>query len=94
MRLGITVDELVGFENQCQEIVSKNDDLLPPWFSIRRARILFHSDPAQHLLVLTDHETMEALRDGREYVETSLKAGDRDYEIFVPVFDKIPTMSP
>jgi PAS domain S-box-containing protein len=88
LRLGIAIDELVGFEKQCQEIVSQNEGIVSAMVLNPEGRILFHSDPSQHVLTLTDRQTQKTLKDGREYVETSLEANDRDYDIFVPVFDR------
>jgi PAS domain S-box-containing protein len=88
LRLGIPIDELVGFEKQCQEIVNKYEDIAYAMVIDRDGQILFHNDPAQQRKILTDPETTEALKHGREYVQTSIGADDEDYDVFIPVLDK------
>jgi PAS domain S-box-containing protein len=88
LRLGIALDELVGFEKQCQEIVSQNEGIVSAMVLNPAGRVLFHSDPSQHLLALTDRDTQQALKEGREYMETSAETDRKDYDIFVPVFDR------
>jgi PAS domain S-box-containing protein len=88
LRLGIAIDELVGFEKQCQEIVSRNEGIISAMVLNPEGKIIFHNDPAQQGKVMTDQETQNALKHGREFIETSLSAGDDVYDIFLPVFDK------
>jgi PAS domain S-box-containing protein len=88
LHLGIPIDELVGFEKQCREVVNKYPELAFAMVINRNGKILFHNDPSQQLKTLKDHETTEALKRGSEYVETLLIPDDDNYDVFIPVFDK------
>ena len=45
---GIPLDELVGFEDQCREIVEKHKIISYAMVVNREGKILFHNDPSQH----------------------------------------------
>ena len=52
LRLEISIENLVGFEEQCQEIVNKYKDISYAMIIDLDGKILFHNNPSQHGQVL------------------------------------------
>lgn len=48
LNLGITIEDIEGFEQQCQEILQKNDEMAYVMVAETNGRILFHNDPNRH----------------------------------------------
>ncbi|MEM5788453.1 MAG: hypothetical protein AAGU11_14155 [Syntrophobacteraceae bacterium] len=81
--LGLPLNELVGFEKQCQELVGRNKDLAYAMVVDLNGKILFSSDPSQHgkPLRAVVPESIEIGWEGAFF-----KDRNRDtYEVLIPV---------
>lgn len=87
--LGITLDNLIGFEEQCQEIINRYDDISYAMVIDTKGTILFHNDPTQHKRIVAEPLIIEAVATGQEqFVNYSDK--NKDYiGIVVPVLDSL-----
>lgn len=73
--LGIAVEDLVGFEQQCQELVTKNAKLSYALVESPQGELLFHSEPSQQDTSL------------RAFLK---EQGEKYQEIIIPVQDAGP----
>ncbi|MCF8083664.1 MAG: PAS domain S-box protein [Deltaproteobacteria bacterium] len=86
LSLGIPLNELVGFEEQCQEIVKKYEGISYAMVVDREGRILFHADPVLHGKMLTPASRVKAIQDNEEDHLTYSEQGKKYRESLVPVF--------
>ena len=61
LELGIAVDNIEGFETQCQEILQKHREVSYVMVARLNGSILFHNDPAYHGTIIDDPHIREAL---------------------------------
>jgi GAF domain-containing protein/HAMP domain-containing protein len=87
LRLGIPVQELLGFEEQCQEVVSKYEEISYAMVVDTEGRILFHNDPSQHGRILTDSATLKAVSSKEDVIQIYSQQEENYYDITIPVFD-------
>ena len=59
--LGVSLDNLAGFEKQCREVVDTYDGIEFAAIAGRDGSILFHSDPARHGSRLTEEAILKLL---------------------------------
>jgi PAS domain S-box-containing protein len=81
--LGISVDNLAGFEKQCREVVDTYDGIEFAAVVGRDGTILFHSDPSRHGSRLTEDAILKLLA-GNSPAAGVYTAGDR-YGAVVPI---------
>jgi signal transduction histidine kinase len=86
LNLGITLDELVGFESQCQDVVNEHEELSYAMVVNTDGEILFHSDPSQHGKTLTAPALLQAVKGTDEVVQVYSEQGERFYDATIPVF--------
>jgi len=84
---GMSLETLVGFEKQCQDIVDAYEEIAYAMVIGVDGRILFHNDPTQHNTVLTDYATLEAVASRREVVQLYSEEGERYRDVIIPVLD-------
>lgn len=87
LAMGFSLDELVGFEEQCIEILDKHDNISYAMVLNTTGTILFHNDPLQHGRIQTSQERLEAIQDRRENWRVHSEDGNRYYESLLPVLD-------
>ena len=87
LQFGIKLDELTGFEEQCQEIVRTNEGISFASVVQDDGDVLFHSDPLEKGRRLTDPSLLAALKDGAdaEAVIAHRINGAKGYGAIVPV---------
>ena len=87
LQLELPLEDLVGFEEQCTELVNKNVDLSYAMVVDLEGKILFHSESSQQGKVIADSEILLAVGVDHKIFHKVSKA-DREYhEAIFPVFD-------
>jgi len=87
LRLGLSLEDLVGFEQQCQDVVDEYEEISYAMVLDTNGMILFHNDPSKHGLILTDETTLNALENSGEFVQTHSEDGQWYYDFSIPVWD-------
>jgi GAF domain-containing protein len=82
---GIPLEELVGFEKQCQEIVKKYEEVSYAMVVDTNGKILFHNDPAQQGQVLADSVMLKAVNGTEDVIQVYSQQGEKYYDITIPV---------
>jgi signal transduction histidine kinase len=88
LRLGIQIEDLVGFEKQCQDVVNKYEEISYAMVLDTRGEILFHNDPSQHGEISTDSTSLKALESTKEVVQAYSRQGEEFYDIAIPVLNQ------
>lgn len=83
--LGIAVDNIEGFESQCQEILLKHKEVAYVTVVRANGEILFHNDPAYHGTKINDPHIREALTQNKQILCLYEVAGQKFYNTVVPV---------
>lgn len=87
LSLGIDVDDIEGFEDQCQEILYKHKDVAYVMVTRANGKILFHNDPTRHNTMINDPGILKALKHGQQTACLSEVGGRTYYNTVVPVGD-------
>ncbi|MBW2984317.1 HAMP domain-containing protein [Candidatus Woesearchaeota archaeon] len=87
LRLGIPVENLVGFDEQCQDIVSNYEEISYASVIDSDGEILFHNDPSQHGRMITGFAALDAVKNARNTIQVNPLNGENYYDIFIPVFE-------
>jgi len=88
LKYGILLDEVVGFEKQCQEIVNEYKDTSYAMVVDTEGKILFHNDPSQVGRRLTDPVQLEAAKGTQAQVlEVYPQPGEGYFDVTIPVRD-------
>lgn len=85
MSFGLLPEEIVGFEEQCAEVVAQYGDVSYAMVADTGGRILFHNQPSRIGTVLEGPETLAALASPVETTWLKKNGKDRFFEVFVPV---------
>ncbi len=83
-RLGITIDNIEGFETQCLEVLRKHKDVAYVMVTRINGHILFHNDPSLNNTMITNPDILKALKrnqqeayssgaDGKKYCNTIIQ---------------------
>lgn len=86
LSLGLPLDNLVGFEQQCKNIVSEYDDIAYAMIVDKGGRIIFHNDPSMHNVILREPEILKAVARPEESVHFNSEGGTDYYDVVIPVF--------
>ncbi|MCF8081037.1 MAG: PAS domain S-box protein [Desulfobacterales bacterium] len=86
LALGIPLDELVGFEVQCREVVENHEEISYAMVVDPKGRILFHSDPSRHGTVVSA-ERLKGIDDFHRNSSFFSSMRVRESESLVPLFD-------
>jgi two-component system NtrC family sensor kinase len=87
LRLGIPVEEIVGFEKQCQETVNKYEEISYAMVVDTDGKILFHNDPSRHGQVLSDSAMLKAVRGTEDVIQVYSQQGEKYYDVTIPALD-------
>ena len=87
MKLDIPMEELVGFEERCQELTTRHEDIAYAMVLDMNGKVLFHSDISRKGTVLKDIKILKAIRDVHE-TRWILQTDESKYYVAItPVFD-------
>jgi PAS domain S-box-containing protein len=81
--LGIHIDELVGFDKQCQELVERNSGTEYAVVLDSKGNVLFQSDPRSQ----GNEKWATSVKKIMEGNEAALSFGENDYQAVVPIVD-------
>jgi signal transduction histidine kinase len=87
LHLGIEIENIVGFEEQCLDIVRKYEGIEHATVMDIAGRILFHNDPSMHGKRAGDVSLLTALKSGKDGIVVSSGDGFGRYHAVIPVFD-------
>jgi signal transduction histidine kinase len=86
LALKIPLSNLVGFEEQCQDLVGKHKDISYAAVVDLNGEILFHNDPVEHGQLLTDPTILAGIRNGKRTSQITSRGEKRSCEFLIPVF--------
>ena len=66
LKLGLSVDNIEGFEAQCQDVLNKHKEVAYAMVSRISGKILFHNDTEQHGARIQESEILEALEQNQQ----------------------------
>ncbi len=81
----IPVDELVGFEEQCRELLIRHKEISYAMVADRSGRILFHNDPTMHGRISPGPVMPEDISDSESVLRVYDEDGERHYDMVIPV---------
>jgi signal transduction histidine kinase/CheY-like chemotaxis protein len=87
LRLGINVENLTGFDEQCRDITKKYQDVSYVMVVDVTGQILFHNDTTQHHRMIIDHNLLEGVKFKNDIIKNSLENGKAYYNAIVPIFN-------
>ncbi|MBN1456923.1 MAG: response regulator [Sedimentisphaerales bacterium] len=85
LKLGISIDNVEGFEAQCQEILLKNKDVSYVMVTRLNGEILFHNDTTRHNTMINNQEILKVLKQGQPTTCLSESGGQTYYNTVIPV---------
>ena len=90
LHLGMQLENLTGFDEQCQEVVSKYEGIeYAMVVDSESGRVLFHNNPSEIGLILQDMILLEGVKSDKDIVVRSFSNhGHEDYTAIIPVFDR------
>jgi GAF domain-containing protein/HAMP domain-containing protein len=86
--LGIPLQELTGFEQQLQDTVNTYGDIAYVMIIDLDGRVLFHNDPLQQNITITDAATLKAAQSGAEVIQTYSDQNGEFQDVFIPILDR------
>ena len=89
IKLGISIDSLIGFEKQCQETVDRYKEISHAMILDLDGNILFHNDPTKMGLSFSKSEILDEVNKGDESVVISSMNNENYYFIIIPVVDTL-----
>ena len=87
LALDIPFEDVMGFEDQCQEIVNKYSNVSYASVVNADGQILFHSDPALHKKQLQIPEILNALRSEKDNVVAYTEQNEKYYGFVIAIVD-------
>jgi len=87
LELGIAIENMEGFDAQCQEILQKHKEVAYVMVVRKNGWILFHNDPAQRGTMIKNPQILNALERNQQTACLSEVAERKYYNTIVPVED-------
>ncbi|MGE3538061.1 MAG: response regulator [Candidatus Tectimicrobiota bacterium] len=88
LRLGISVDNLLGFDEQCRDLTQTYTDVSYAMVTDVQGKILFHNDSTQHQRLIQESALLQGIQRPARSLQTSRTQGQTYDNIIVPVFDQ------
>ncbi len=88
MKLGITLDEIIGFEKQCQNTVTDHDSIAYAMVVDHAGKIVFHNDSSQHGQIARTSEISQDIKSEELVIQVLWAHGEEYYDIGIPTFGK------
>ncbi len=85
LKYDIPLNELVGFDEQCQEIINNYGDITYAMIVDLNGRILFHNNPQKRGEMLIYKNIQEILQDKKEELQQYNGNGEKFYNFIIPV---------
>ncbi len=87
LRLKIPLEDLVGFDEQCRELVERHREISYAMVVDLDGRVLFHNDPSQQGLTVSDPAAVRETGNSGETFRTAYVNGEKCYDFTLPVYD-------
>lgn len=87
LSLGISLDAVSGFEEQCQYVVSSNEGIAYAMVVSTSGKILFHNDPTAKNREIAEPEVLAAIRSRFPLLHHYSSGSEKYVESIEPVFD-------
>ncbi len=84
---GTALEDLVGFDKQCQEMVDTYEDIAYAMVVDVDGKILFHNDPSQRGGIISDAATLKAVKSAEDAILIHSKQGEKYYDAITPAWD-------
>jgi two-component sensor histidine kinase/HAMP domain-containing protein len=88
MKLGITLDEIIGFERQCQNTVADHDSIAYAMVVDHAGKIVFHNNGSQHGQTVGTSEIPQEIKSEEPVIQVLWAHGEEYYDISIPTFGK------
>jgi PAS domain S-box-containing protein len=85
LALGISIENIEGFEVQCQEILREHNEVAYAMVVQRDGKVLFHNDPAYQGMKINDPHIQESFAQKHQIVCLYEVAGQSYFNTIVPV---------
>jgi len=85
LKFGIELENLLGFEKQCKNLVDDHEDISFAMVIGMDGKIIFHNDPSKHGKTLTDPKVFEAIKSKGGTTEIHSIESEKFYISFIPV---------
>jgi PAS domain S-box-containing protein len=85
VKMHIPLDQLVGFEEICRDIISEHAFLSYAMVVDPDGKILFHNDPDWHDQAISDRSILHSIKNGRETVQLFYVSKEAYYDFQIPV---------
>lgn len=86
LKLGIGLENIVGFEKQCQETAKSYEYISYVMVVNLDRKILFHNEPSEHGKILTNPQILDFLKSESNNIQIILENGKEYYDVMIPVF--------
>ena len=87
-QLGIRLEELTGFDEQCRDVVNQYEGMRYAMVTDEEGRILFHNNPSKVGGSLEDKALLQGVKSSRDIVvHSDTDLGGEEYTAFIPVPD-------
>ncbi|MGB0387328.1 MAG: ATP-binding protein, partial [Ardenticatenaceae bacterium] len=87
LTFGIQLHNLVGFEKQCQDVVTRYDEISYAMVVDIEGQVLFHNEVRQHGRIFTEGAMLQAIQSKEISIQIYSEAGQDYYDITIPVLD-------
>lgn len=85
LSLGISIDNIEGFETQCQEVLYKHDDVACAMVVQSNGNILFRGGNSHHEMIMDDPEILKGIDKGHQTTCLTKIHGPKYYHTIVPI---------
>ncbi len=88
LELNIPVNELVGFEKQCLELVVNNNIISYAMVISPEGKILFHNNPQQHGQIISKPTLLNSIKTKKKHLLTTFMNNEQFHDLLLPVIGK------
>ena len=85
LAFGIELHHIVGFEKQCQDVVSRYDEISYAMVVDMEGQVLFHNDITQHGRLFTESAMLQAIQRQEISIQLYDEGEQSYYDITIPV---------
>jgi PAS domain S-box-containing protein len=86
LSFGIPLNNLTGFEKQCQAVVNQYNDIAYAMVVNLDGQILFHNDPAEQGQTIEDAAILEAIKSSQSSIQIYTTQAQEYYDTIIPIF--------
>jgi len=87
LKLGLSLQDITGFEKQCQETVESYEKISNAMVISNEGEILFHNDPNEMNTMISDSKILEAVKSGQDEIHVSSINSEQFIIITIPIIN-------